>query len=67
MYGPPVYRFYDNDPVHVKTMANESEKRKTIEEIFLIQRDCFELGHQFPDTGPGVDRHVGIIGDFINF
>jgi hypothetical protein len=31
----------------------------------LIQGDGLELGYQFPDPGPGMHRHVGVVADLV--
>ena len=31
-----------------------------------VERDGFELGDQFPDPGPGVDRHVRVVADLVD-
>jgi hypothetical protein len=35
--------------------------------IVSVERDSLQLRHKLPDPCPGMNRHIGIIGDLINF
>ncbi len=41
-------------------------RAKKREIVFLVERNLLELRHELPDPGSCVNRHVGIIGDFID-
>ena len=49
--------------IHFFVMLKEKKERTHLS----VQRYSLQLRYELPDSGPRMNRHIGIIGNFIDF